>query len=203
MPREQIFDQTGIQFMQINTLYQLLSMVIARDPQLEAARTFLTIPDLFNYWLSGKISCEFTNATTTQCFNPRSRSWAFPLLRGIGHPDAGSSHPSANRERAWERCSRRLQLKQAPVPSLSSRRPATIPARQWQRCQPASRISPGSAPGTWSILGAEIQQPIIERESPGIQLHQRRRGMRHMAVIQEHHGAVAGAGVQARMGPLV
>ena len=53
VPREEIFAQTGIQFMQINSLYQLLAMVTNRSPQLDMARTFLTIPDLFNYWLIG------------------------------------------------------------------------------------------------------------------------------------------------------
>jgi rhamnulokinase len=71
IPREQIFAQTGIQFMQLNTLYQLLAMGIAKDPQLQKAQTLLTIPDLFNHWLCGSLTCEFTNATTTQCFNPQ------------------------------------------------------------------------------------------------------------------------------------
>jgi rhamnulokinase len=86
VPREQIFAQTGIQFMQINTLYQLLAMTFQKSPQLDIAQTFLTIPDLFNYWLSGKICCEFTNATTTQCFDPLRRSWALPLLEVLGIP---------------------------------------------------------------------------------------------------------------------
>ena len=53
IPREQIFAQTGIQFMQINSLYQLLAMALEQSPLFQAARTFLTMPDLFNYWLSG------------------------------------------------------------------------------------------------------------------------------------------------------
>ena len=56
MPREQIFDLTGIEFMSINTLYQLLSMVVADSPVLAAADRLLTIPDLFNYWLTGSAS---------------------------------------------------------------------------------------------------------------------------------------------------
>jgi rhamnulokinase len=86
VPREQIFAQTGIQFMQINTLYQLLALVKQKSPLLEVAQTFLTIPDLFNYWLSGKICCEFTNATTTQCFDPVRRAWAWPLLEALDIP---------------------------------------------------------------------------------------------------------------------
>ena len=86
IPRGQIFAQTGIQFMQINTLYQLLAMSFQKSPLLDVAETFLTIPDLFNYWMSGKICCEFTNATTTQCFDPVHRSWALSLLETLDIP---------------------------------------------------------------------------------------------------------------------
>src|SRR5262245_15094351 len=88
MPREEIFEHTGIQFLQINALYQLLSMVLAGSPALESAATFLTIPDLFNYWLSGQAVCEFTNATTTQCYDPRQGDWATPVLAALGIPRA-------------------------------------------------------------------------------------------------------------------
>ncbi len=65
MPRADVFANTGIQFMQINTLYQLLSMSVQKSPLLDAAQSMVMIPDLFNYWLSGQIANEFTDATTT------------------------------------------------------------------------------------------------------------------------------------------
>ena len=80
VPRADIFAATGIQFMQINTLYQLMSMSMRRSPILQQARTFLGIPDLFNYWLSGRAVCEFSEATTTQAYDPRRDAWAIPLL---------------------------------------------------------------------------------------------------------------------------
>src|SRR5687768_9404238 len=86
MSRAEIFAHTGIQFMQLNTLYQLLAMSIQKSPLLEVAKTFVTIPDLFNYWLSGEITSEFTNATTTQCFDPRKRDWAAPVLDALDIP---------------------------------------------------------------------------------------------------------------------
>ena len=73
VPRREIFEKTGIQFMQLNTLYQLLSMVIERSPILEAAETMLMMPDLFNFWLTGVKVSEFSIATTTQFYNPRLR----------------------------------------------------------------------------------------------------------------------------------
>ena len=64
IPRQEIFEKSsGIQFLSINTLYQLYSMVLAGSQQLGIADTFLMMPDLFNYWLTGRKTNEFTNAT--------------------------------------------------------------------------------------------------------------------------------------------
>jgi rhamnulokinase len=72
MPRAEIFANTGIQFMQINTLYQLLAMSLRKSPLLDVAKTFVTIPDLFNYWLSGEISMMRSRGL------PRMRSLLWP-----------------------------------------------------------------------------------------------------------------------------
>ena len=63
--RRKIYEETAIQFLPINTLYQLYSMVMAEDPLLDIAKTFLMIADLFNYWLSGETVCEYTLTTTS------------------------------------------------------------------------------------------------------------------------------------------
>jgi rhamnulokinase len=86
VPRPEIFASTGVQFLQFNSLYQLLAMVVQHSPKLETARTFLTIPDLFNFWMTGRKVCEFTNATTTQCYNPLTGDWARPMLERLGLP---------------------------------------------------------------------------------------------------------------------
>ncbi|MEZ4658538.1 MAG: FGGY family carbohydrate kinase [Caldilineaceae bacterium] len=88
VPRAEIFAQTGIQFMQLNSLYQLLALVHNQSPLLDVAETFLTMPDLFHYWLTGRKAAEFTNATTTQCYNPLQRDWARPMLEKLGIPTA-------------------------------------------------------------------------------------------------------------------
>ena len=85
-PRAESFQQTGIQFLQLNSLYQLLSMAVGRSPALEIAVTFLNIPDLLNYWLTGQAVCEFSNATTTQCYSPHQVDWARDLLQRLGIP---------------------------------------------------------------------------------------------------------------------
>jgi len=86
MSRGDIYSRTGVQFMQHNTLFQLYSMVLDRSPLLESASTYLMIADLFNYWLCGERCCEFTNATSTQFYDPYKRDWCLPLLEAFDIP---------------------------------------------------------------------------------------------------------------------
>jgi rhamnulokinase len=91
VPKQEIFDQTGLQFMQINTLYHLLAMRLQKSPLLDVAETFLMMPDLFHWLLTGVKANEFTNASTTQLFDPRKRTWAYPLLERLGLPSHSKS----------------------------------------------------------------------------------------------------------------
>jgi rhamnulokinase len=84
--RKTVFEQTGIQMLPFNTLYQLVSMAQNNDPALNIAQTFLTIPDLLYYWMTGVKVNEFTNATTTQCYNVVTGTWANDLLEKLGIP---------------------------------------------------------------------------------------------------------------------
>src|SRR5215472_3849603 len=78
--RREIYRATGIQFMPINTLYQLFAARRDTPGVIRAARQLVTIPDLFNFWLTGNAVCEFTNATTTQLVDPVRRNWATNLI---------------------------------------------------------------------------------------------------------------------------
>lgn len=164
VPCEKIFAETGIQFMQINALYQLLAMLLAKDPNLQAARTFLTIPDLFNYWLSGRISCEFTNATTTQCLNPVTRSWAVSLLETLDipvdiFPDViepgtllGTLLPTVAEETGA-----------GPIPVIA---PACHDTGSAVAAVPAENDNfAWISSGTWSILGVEARQPNLSNQA--------------------------------------
>lgn len=84
--RKEIFAQTGLQFMPINTLYQFMSLRAQRSPLLEVAESLLLMPDLFHWLLTGVKGNEFTNATTTQFFDPSRRSWAVDLLARLDLP---------------------------------------------------------------------------------------------------------------------
>src|SRR5579871_2738355 len=86
VPKEDIYGATGIQFMPINTLYQLIAAKRDTPGIVAAARQMLTIPDLFNFWLTGNAVCEFTNATTTLMVDPVSRAWVSNLLQRLDLP---------------------------------------------------------------------------------------------------------------------
>ncbi|MGD2143836.1 MAG: rhamnulokinase family protein [Anaerolineae bacterium] len=164
VPREEIFERTGIQFMQINSLYQLLAMVVAESASLEVAETFLTMPDLFNYWLTGRKVCEFSIGTTTQCYDPRERDWARSLLERLGIPThifpdivppatvLGDLLPSVAQE---------VGLSNLPV---------IAPACHDTGCAVAAVPAEGPgfvyiSSGTWSLMGTELQEPVIDERS--------------------------------------
>jgi rhamnulokinase len=164
MPRAEIFSNTGIQFMQINTLYQLLAMSVQKSPLFDVARSFVTIPDLFNYWLSGEITNEFTDATTTQCLDPRKRDWATGVLDAMGIPahlfqpvtnpgtQLGMLLPSV----ATETGAGDVRV---VVPACHDTGSAlvAVPARNKDFAWISS--------GTWSIMGAEVHEPCLTEKA--------------------------------------
>ncbi len=81
VPREEVFAATGLQFMEINTLYQLLALKKNNPSLLAAADCLLMMPDFFHWCLSGQRVAEFTDATTTQFFHPTRRAWSWVRFR--------------------------------------------------------------------------------------------------------------------------
>ena len=83
LPWETLYEETGIQFMQINSLFQMA----AESPErIERMRTFLPLGDGFNYLLSGVAKAEISLASTTQLYNPRTRNWSDKLLDAFDWP---------------------------------------------------------------------------------------------------------------------
>ena len=164
VPRAEIFSNTGIQFMQINTLYQLLAMARRKDPLLDTAQTFLTIPDLFNFWLTGKLTNEFTNATTTQCFDPRTRKWAEPLLERLNIPTHLFRPVSEPGTVLGELVSQDIRLSSSkptyvvlPACHDTGSAVVAVPARNEDFAWLSS--------GTWSIMGAEVREPCLNEKA--------------------------------------
>ena len=154
VPREQVFAQTGIQFMPINTLYQMMSLVECQSPQLEIAETFLTAPDLLNYWLTGAKVCEFSNATTTQMFNPTTGTWATEMLETLGVPThiLPDIVQPGTRLGAYD-----------GIPVIAPACHDTGSAVAGVPCQTASFAYISS--GTWSLVGLENEAAIVSPEA--------------------------------------
>jgi len=159
---DRIYQTTGIQFMVINTLYQLLAAARNTPRMLAIAESLVTIPDLLNYWLTGKVACEYTNATTTQFLDWRNGQWAADLLRDLGIPT--------------HFLGRIIQ----PGTVLGGLRPelaggdlkgvrVTVPACHDTGSAVAAVRTGGTtaflSSGTWSLLGTEVAQAVVNENS--------------------------------------
>jgi rhamnulokinase len=144
--------------MEINTLFQLFSM--KATPALESAATFLMMPDLFHYWFTGRKASEFTDATTTQFYDPRKNNWATGLLEKLGLPTAiypevvppGTVWGELNRQTAQDCAIDRLSVV-APACHDTGSAVAAVPAAGGDWAFLSS--------GTWSLLGVEVPQPYV------------------------------------------
>ena len=162
VPKEEIYGATGIQFMPINTLYQLFAAQRDTPGIVKAAKQLLTIPDLFNFWLTGNAVCEFTNATTTQLIDPRRRNWATSLMEKLGlRPDLPAP--------VVEPGSTLGPLVTEIAPSALSATPVIAPAcHDTGSAVAAITARDGTAflsSGTWSLIGAEIDAPILSPQA--------------------------------------
>jgi rhamnulokinase len=163
-PRKEIYNQTGIQIMQINALFQLFAMRHANDPILQIARTLLTMPDLLNFWLTGRKANEFTISTTTQCYNPREKRWASELLTALGIPDHIFQQiilPGAVIENVRASVAEDISSVRIPVIAVGSHDTASAVAAVPAEGSDFIYISSG----TWSLIGIESQEPIINANS--------------------------------------
>ena len=86
IPEAELYARTGIQRQIFNTIYQLMALKMKKPEQLEAAETFLQIPDYFHYLLSGVAATEYTEATTGQLISPITKDWDFELMEKLGFP---------------------------------------------------------------------------------------------------------------------
>ncbi len=164
MPHEQIFELTGIQFMPINTLYQLLSMVVKQAPVLDAAETFLTIPDLLNYWLTGEKVCEFSNATTTQCYDPRRFTWSGPLLSAMSIPSRifpPIIAPGTVIGPLLHGVAEEIRIGTVPIIAPACHDTGSAVAAVPAGGEKFAWLSSG----TWSIMGTETPEPVINPSS--------------------------------------
>ncbi len=150
VPRRTVFEKTGIQFMQLNTLYQFASLVKSGSPILEVAETYLALPDLFNYWLTGARTCEFSHATTTQLYNPRTCDWDRELLGAVGVP----THIFPEIVQPGTRLG---EYNGIPVITPAAHDTGSAVIAVPTTTDNFAYLSSG----TWSLLGLELDHPVI------------------------------------------
>ena len=160
MPREEIYRLTGIQFMQINTLYHLYSMVLSGSPLLEAAERLVMMAGLFHLFLSGRAVAEFSLATTSQLYNPVEQDWAEPIFGTLNLPldimpeivppctVIGELLPAIGAE---------VGVGKVPVIASACHDTAAAVAAVPAEGEDWAYISSG----TWSLIGAEIPEARI------------------------------------------
>lgn len=158
--KRKIYEQTGIQFLPFNSIYQLLSLVRSRDEILKICDRLLFMPDLFNFLLTGKKYSEYTIATTSQLLNAHTRKWdpiIFSALNLPIHIMAPILEPGQMIGKLAPELERETGLNNIQVVSVGSHDTAS-----------AIAAVPGHIPnwaylssGTWSLLGVEVEKPVI------------------------------------------
>jgi len=164
VPREALYEATGIQFLPFNTLFQIYAMVRERSPLLDAAADLLFMPDLFNYLLTGRKAAEFTIATTSQILDPRTKAWIPGLFQAMGLSKRilqDIIEPGTVLGPLTEKVIAETGFRGVPVVATAGHDTAAavaaVPAdgRNW------AYISSG----TWSLVGVEENAPIISPQS--------------------------------------
>ncbi len=164
--QESIYQATGIQFMQLNTLYQLYADVKYRPWVLGSTKKLLFTPDLLNYFLTGECCSERTIASTSQLLDPRTGAWVFDFLDTLGI-DSGILQEVAEPAQALgtilpqvaHECGVGTDLKVMLVGSHDTA--SAVAATPFEPGETSAFLSSG----TWSLLGMELGGPMITTAS--------------------------------------
>lgn len=165
--RAEIFAQTGIQFMQFNSLYQLIAWKEHSPEILDAADTLLFMPDFLHWAMCGAKSVEFTNATTSQFVHPLKRNWSLPLLRKLDLPThflpkivPPGTTLGVIRQSLAQRTGLAGVKVVAPTTHDTASAVAGVPTDHTGRANWAYISS-----GTWSLMGAEVQKAALSQRA--------------------------------------
>jgi sugar (pentulose or hexulose) kinase len=167
--KEEIYSRTGIQYMPLNTLFQLEALHSTDDPQWAATDKFLLIADLVHYFLCGAEVVESSLASTTHLYDARERTWSKDLIDRLGFPYSRFPEivPSGTRigtldEDLAEGIGLPVQHRNSPViASLSHDTAAAVAAVPADPSTSWAYLSSG----TWSLLGVELPEPILTEEA--------------------------------------
>lgn len=160
VPREELYNKTGIQFLPFNTIFQLYRLVEENNPLLDVAEHLLFTPDLLNYFLTGEMVSEYTIASTSQLLDPWTKTWQPELFERLGLPlnimsdivppgtKVGALRPDIAAE--------------AGLPQVDVVAPACHDTASAVAAVPASGENWAYlSSGTWSLIGVESPEPIV------------------------------------------
>ncbi|WP_030441012.1 rhamnulokinase [Actinoplanes subtropicus] len=145
---DRLYEVTGLQKLPFNTLYQLVASL--GTPQYEAARQMVLIPDLLAYWLTGELGAEYTNASTTELVDVRTREWSLPLISSVGL--RASLFPPIRQPGQQIGLYRDISVVAVGSHDTASAVvgvPAANPDFAYISC------------GTWSLVGLELFEPVL------------------------------------------
>lgn len=159
---EDLYKRTGIQYLNFNTIYQLLAVKQANPEYIEKAKYFLQVPDYLNFLLTGIIEQEYTNATTTNLVDAKERTWDYPLLEKLGLPSQlfkTLSQPGSIIGNFTKEVEKKIGFNTKVIHSASHDTASAVFG------MPLGKSSAFLATGTWSILGCELTDPILNSDS--------------------------------------
>jgi len=167
VPRAEIFAQSGLQFMELNSLYQLLTWQEHSPALLDAANTLLFMPDFLHWAMCGAKQTEFTIASTSQFVHPLRRNWSLPLLKTFGLPvhflpkivPPGTTLGKFRKSLA-ERTGLAGVKVVAPPSHDTASAVAGVPTANTGKANWAYLSS-----GTWSLMGVEVNEPVLSRRA--------------------------------------
>jgi len=161
---DEIYQKTGIQNMTINSIYQLYYDLKYRSHTVENAESLLFMPDLFSYGLTGEKYNEYTIASTSQMLDANKKDWSIELLEKIGIP-IKLLQPIIKPGEVWGNLSKQVQeevgLSAIPVIAVGSHDTASAVAATPLNSKNSAYLSCG----TWSLLGMELDNPVIDETS--------------------------------------
>ena len=169
MPKEKLYCITGIQFMELNTLFQLIALKKYRPWMLERADKMLFMPDLFGYMLTGKMCAEYSIASTSQLIDLDKRMWSKEILDAFGIKESVFA-PLVQPGTVLGELSKEIceECGVDPVPVISVCGHDTQSAITSVPCEDGDFAFLSS--GTWSLFGTELDKPIVNETSMNINI---------------------------------
>ncbi|MBQ8424267.1 MAG: rhamnulokinase [Coprobacter sp.] len=164
IPRERVYELTGIQFINFNSLFQLSTLHRNHCSALEAADKILFMPDALSYMLTGEMVTEYTIASTSQILNPRTKELEQELLdvAGVKKEQFGRFvYPGEKIGTLTLEVQKLTGLGAIPVIAVAGHDTASAVAAVPTRDERFAYLSSG----TWSLMGIEVKEPIISEES--------------------------------------